>query len=202
LNAEYAVGHQVASVCLIIAGKMEEALVEERRALELDPVSPAMNLVMGLNLFFARRWDGAAEQLQRAIEISPNPRAMILQAWAYAHGGRAQEALVVQGKLNAASRSSRVRIIEAYTLAVLGKTAEARAIYASLVKAPPSDPASIYNLAGLAAELGENDVAFECLEKVYQARFAQMLYLRVFPIFHRLHSDPRFEDLAWRIGLP
>jgi serine/threonine protein kinase/Flp pilus assembly protein TadD len=202
LNSEYAVGHQVMAVCLIVAGKMEEALVEERRALELDPVSPAMNLVMGLNLFFARRWDAAAEQLQRAIEISPNPRAMILQAWSYAHAGRASEALAVQNKLNAASRSPRVRIIEGYTLAVLGKTEQAGEIFRSLVKAPPTDPASIYNLAGLAAALGENDVAFDCLEKVYAARFAQMLYLRVFPIFNRLHNDPRFEDLAWRIGLP
>jgi TolB-like protein/Tfp pilus assembly protein PilF len=202
LNADYAVGHQVMAVCLGVAGKMEEALVEERRALELDPVSPAMNLVMGLNLFFARQWDESAQQLQRANEISANPRAMILQAWAYAHGGRAEEALAVQAKLNAASRSPRVQIIEGYTLAVVGKTAEARALFQTLMKTPPSDPASIYNLAGLAAVLGENDVAFSCLEKVYQARFAQMLYLRIFPIFDKLHGDPRFNDLAWRIGLP
>jgi hypothetical protein len=29
-----------------------------------------------------------------------------------------------------------------------------------------------------------------------------MLYLRIFPIFDKLHGDPRFNDLAWRIGLP
>ncbi len=201
LNDDYAVGHQVMAVCKLVNGKMDDALVEERRALELDPVSPAMNLVMGLNLFFARRWDEAAEQLRHAVEISPSPRAMILQAWSLAHAGRA-EALAVQGKLNAMSRGARMRIIEGYTLAVLGKSAEARAIFDEVMKAPPSDHHSVYNLAGLAAMVGQNDAAFALLEKVYEERFAQMLYLKVFPIFERLHGDPRFTDLAWRVGLP
>jgi serine/threonine protein kinase len=202
LNSQYAVGHQISSVCWIVNGKMDRALAEERVAFDLDPLSPAMNLVMGLNLFFAHRFDHAIDQLKRALEISPDARTMLLLAWAYAHAGRAEEALAVQKKLNSAGHSSRVRIIEGYTLAVLGRTAEAREIFDSLIPAPPNDPASFYNLAGLAAAVGENDAAFDCLEKAYAARFAQMIYLRVFPIFDRLHDDPRFTALVRGIGLP
>ena len=202
LKADYAVGHQVMSVAWIVKGNLDQALAEERIALELDPLSPAMNLVMGLDLFFARRFDEAIEQLYRGLEISPNPRALILLAWACAHAGRASEAMAAQKKLNAAGPSPRMQIIEGYTLAVIGKLAEAREIFMALMKSPPGGATSAFNLAGLAAALGENDFAFDCLERAFTARFAQMIYLRVFPIFNRLHDDPRFAVLAERIGLP
>ena len=49
-----------------------EAIAEERRALELDPVSPVANTLLGHVLYLARRYDQAVEQLEKAVELDRN----------------------------------------------------------------------------------------------------------------------------------
>ena len=50
--------------------------------------------------------------------------------------------------------------------------------------------------------LGDKDRAFAWLEKAYQERSYFMANLKVRPIAHPLRSDPRFDDLLRRMGLP
>jgi len=40
------------------------------------------------------------------------------------------------------------------------------------------------------------------LEKAYEDRSLSLAYLKVSPIWDPLRSDPRFQDLLRRIGLP
>jgi len=49
---------------------------------------------------------------------------------------------------------------------------------------------------------GEKDRAFESLEKAYRDRAAELVDLRVEPVFDFLRSDPRYADLARKIGFP
>jgi len=48
--------------------------------------------------------------------------------------------------------------------------------------------------------LGDNDQSMIWLNKAYQARFNPSILMR--PVFDPLRSDPRFQDLLHRIGLP
>jgi hypothetical protein len=48
--------------------------------------------------------------------------------------------------------------------------------------------------------LGDRDRAMIALNKAYGARFKASILLR--PAFDPLRSDPRFQDLLRRIGLP
>ncbi len=58
-------------------------------------------------------------------------------------------------------------------------------------------------LAGqLRARLGETDAAFAWLESAYEVRWTQLPLIRIEPDFASLHSDPRFNDLLRRMGLP
>jgi hypothetical protein len=50
--------------------------------------------------------------------------------------------------------------------------------------------------------LGERDQAIASLEQGYANRDQWMLYLKVDPHLDDLRSDPRFEDLLRRVGLP
>jgi hypothetical protein len=52
------------------------------------------------------------------------------------------------------------------------------------------------------AGLGEKDKAFEWLEKAYQERSEELLFLKVEPVLDPLRADPRFQSLIRRIGLP
>ncbi|MCA1637581.1 MAG: hypothetical protein LC768_04480 [Acidobacteria bacterium] len=56
-------------------------------------------------------------------------------------------------------------------------------------------------VASFYAQLGENDQAFAFLEKSYEKREIDVIRLKS-PIFDPIRSDPRFQDLMHRIGLP
>ena len=49
--------------------------------------------------------------------------------------------------------------------------------------------------------LGENDKAFDLLEKAYQERSACVAFLKVFQEWDPLRSDPRFIELLKKVGL-
>jgi hypothetical protein len=50
------------------------------------------------------------------------------------------------------------------------------------------------------ASMGDNDEAMHWLERAYEERFNPSILLR--SGFDSLRSDPRFEELRRRIGLP
>jgi len=50
--------------------------------------------------------------------------------------------------------------------------------------------------------LGEKELAFQWLEKAYEEHGFGMTTLGLDRRFDSLHSDPRFQDLLRRVGLP
>jgi hypothetical protein len=56
------------------------------------------------------------------------------------------------------------------------------------------------SIALIYAGLRDKDQAMIWLNKAYQARFNPSILMR--PVFDPLRSDPRFQDLLRRIGLP
>ncbi len=58
------------------------------------------------------------------------------------------------------------------------------------------------SIAASFAGAGDRDAMFQYLEKAYQERDSQLLFLQIDPSFQRFRSDPRLQDLARRIGFP
>ncbi len=52
------------------------------------------------------------------------------------------------------------------------------------------------------ALLGEADQAFAWLERAYEERDHDLVFLQTDPTLDPLRSDPRFQDLLRRIGFP
>ncbi len=57
-------------------------------------------------------------------------------------------------------------------------------------------------LAILYVGLGDKEAAFGSLERAYAAHDLQLQYLKVDSGFDPLRTDPRFQDLVRRVGLP
>jgi hypothetical protein len=57
-------------------------------------------------------------------------------------------------------------------------------------------------LAGTCSVLGEKDQAFEFLEAAYQQRASFLVFLGVLPTFDNIRSNPRYNNLLRRMGLP
>jgi len=77
---------------------------------------------------------------------------------------------------------------------------EATALLNDLKKRSDPGSALIAEIAMIYTALGEKDQAISWLEKGYEARFNPGVLER--PSFDALRSDPRFQDLVHRIGLP
>jgi hypothetical protein len=61
---------------------------------------------------------------------------------------------------------------------------------------------SSYYVAAIPAALGARDQAFARLDRAVGERSHGLTLLVVGPGVDRLRSDPRFDDLARRVGLP
>jgi len=71
-NPNYPIAHLYLGNVLLFTGHIDEGLAETKRALSLDPLSSAINHVLGRNYFFARKYDSAIQQLQKSITLNPN----------------------------------------------------------------------------------------------------------------------------------
>ena len=92
--------------------------------------------------------------------------------------------------------SNKARLAQAYAGA--GRREDALRILAE-VRGSAIHPLRV---AYVYAELGEADAAFEWMEKAYERRSIALPWIGVYPAFDRIRSDPRFDDLLRRIGLP
>jgi TolB-like protein len=61
---------------------------------------------------------------------------------------------------------------------------------------------SPYEVAAIYVALGNNEQTFQLLEKAYTEHSFHLVNLNVSPHFKSVRSDPRFQDLVRRIGLP
>jgi tetratricopeptide (TPR) repeat protein len=96
--------------------------------------------------------------------------------------------------------SSSTRIYLGVAYAKAGEREKAQAILNELRRS--TGYVSPGELAALYAALGELEQAFASLERAYAAHDLQLQYLGVDPMLDPLRSDPRFQDLMRRIGLP
>jgi tetratricopeptide (TPR) repeat protein len=171
---------------------------------ELEPLSPSTNLVLGAWLFFARQYDQAVEQLRKTLELDPNivrPRELLV--FVYAHKGMYAEAMAECEKIRPLPGGNLVsRALLGYVYALAGKRDEALSILEELKPLLEGNLLLLYRAALLCTALNERDQAFELLNKACDERFALMIYFQVYPTLDNLRSDPRFQDLLRRMNFP
>jgi hypothetical protein len=89
-----------------------------------------------------------------------------------------------------------------YAYALSGRREEAMPIPSQLDHEPKQNYVSPFYRALLEIGLGNREAALNWLEKAFDDRDEWMVYLRIYPEFDSLHSDPRFQKLEQRIGFP
>lgn len=204
LNPNYANAHHwYASENLTIMGEFDKGLAEMRRAQELDPLSLIINANLGKAYFNARRYDESIGQLRKTIEIDQTFFvAHHYLGSAYAMKGAFSEALAEYQKAHQLNEyDPHVMALTGRLYAVMGKRAEALAVLAKLKAVAKERYVPDYSVALVYAALGDNDHAFDLLEKGYREHSVDMLTLYYDPLIDNLRSDARFANLLRRIGL-
>ena len=187
----------------IVRNRLSQALEENSRTLELDPVSPVFNTVRAQIEYSARSYDAAIAQGMRVVEQYPNyPLAYIWLGSAYREKKMYAEALEQFSKGRQLSGNQPVMIaLYGHALAVSGDAAGARRALADLQHVAQSRYVSSVYFAAIQLGLGEKSNALDGLERAYQERNDYLAYLAVDPIADPLRSEPRFTELLHKIGV-
>jgi adenylate cyclase len=184
-------------------GRLDEALEENARTLELDPLSPFFRFFRALLFYLERKYELSVKQSQKVLEIDPNSfLAYRVLAIAYGKLGRFDEAI------QAAERSAGLFGGKPAAIGLLGciygwagRTAQAEQLVRELIEyaahnyVPPTSVAYIY------VGLGQLDSAVAWLETAVETRDPLVLGLAVEPGTMEHCADPRFQRLLRRIGL-
>jgi len=187
---------------LMLQGRTDEALAMSRRALELDPLGDA-GTELGWVLFHARRYDEAIQELRSAIAVHPNKAyARSALAEVLICKGQSGEAISLLKEANVMTNHSPGSVLWlAVAYAHAGRRKEAVHLIDELkmrqrtTYVPPA--AFVYPYLAL----GDNDQAFDWLERAYREQSNILMFLRVGPFFDPVRNDPRFKDLVRRVGL-
>jgi TolB-like protein/Tfp pilus assembly protein PilF len=203
LRPDYATGHQFYAYYLTAIGKLNEAIVERKKATELDPLNPLLSSALGEAYYQNRQFDLTIEQNAKSLELDPTYAvALVNTGRALQQKGMYREAQAVFERLLAASPDNPALLAMAgYGDAISGQKSAAEKIIARLrhLSAQSYVP-SVYT-ALVYTGLGDKDHAFEWLDKAYQERCEYLVYLPTEPIADPLRKDPRFDALLERVGL-
>jgi TolB-like protein/Tfp pilus assembly protein PilF len=203
LNANYATAHHwYANSSLLAMGRFAEAIAEGKRAQELDPLSLIINADLGADYFYARQYDQAIEQLQKTLEMDQGfYTAHYFLGMAYAMKGAFAEAIAEYRRAQQLSDDPFVLAYLGHVFAASGKRSEGLKTLAHMQAIARQRYVPAYGFAIIYAAIGEKDQAFQWLERLYQDRAFDVAFLKVDPFFDTLRADPRFADLARRVGL-
>ena len=202
LNPGYATAHHWYAWHLSLLGRYDEAIVEMREAENLDPLSLIINADLAELLVLAHSYDESIRQSRKTIEMDPNfalAHNQLAQAYLQKHmNDEAVAELQKAEQLSGGGPTIMANLARAY--AASGKRSEALKLLSDLKKRSNSIYSHGSEIAVIYAALGDTDQAMNWLEKGYEERFNPGVLLR--PGFDPLRSDPRFQDLVRRIGLP
>jgi len=199
-NPNYATAHHwYGSDPLRAIGRFDEAIAEGKRAIELDPLSPVINLDLGRTLMMARRYDEAIAQLRKTLEIDPTFfYARFNLGIALQLNGDVPAAIAEYTKAQQlADNNLGARVLLAITKAQSGDKDAATRMLAELEELSRHRSVHPYWRALLYLSLENRDEAIRWLEQaIAEHDGLNIAWIKVDPFLDPLRGDPRFETLV------
>lgn len=203
LDSQYPVARMWYSNFLMAMGRTEESLSEIRIAQELEPLSTLYSACAGSMCYFAREYDEAIDHALKSLEMEPQfGLANVILTWSYEQKEMFKDAIFQGQRAIDLIDSPQVQSYLGHAYASSGEEDKAREILKALIEQSEKRFVSPLCIATIYAGLGELDEAFEWMEKAYEVRSFDITYLNVWPMVDNLRSDPRFDEILERIGLP
>src|SRR6266536_61290 len=195
--------HQANGLFLAAEGKATEAMREADRVVDLDPVSSSSGCLRARLLYYGRRYDDAIAQYERTRASDPTVTGFCTFAiLAYEAKGRFGEAIAAAQRASDASPNEmlpRAALARAYGM--MGNRAAAQKTVDAMTDLAKRRFISEHDFA-MAYSGWDREETLGWLEKAYEGRAGLLVYANVDSAWDGVRSEPRFQEIVRRIGIP
>ena len=193
LNPNYPSAYLYYGNILFATGSTQEGIRETAKALELDPLSPSINWVVGRNYYYAGQYDLAIPQLKKTLAIRYYYSAEFYLGLCYMQ--KKEYALAIEtfkkgmmSKMPVFSEEPQLLILNCYALS--GDTLRAKAELQNYLREKKN--LNPYWLSMLYVTLNDFDNAMIQLEKGYDTKLIHMMHI---------YKNPHFDPFGMILGL-
>lgn len=204
LNPGFHTTHEWYAICLAVTNRVDESIDEMERALELEPLETSALTGLARHLYFAKKFDASIRLFRQTLEMDPNSfYAHVHLGQAYIMKSMITEAITHFRKAVDLTGGNEPGMLSGlgYAYAVSGRPEEAHKIVKGLIKLSSQRYIPAFYIAGIYIGLGDNDRAFEWLERAYIERSEWLIYLNIEYMLDPIRRDPRFAELVKKVGL-
>jgi TolB-like protein/DNA-binding winged helix-turn-helix (wHTH) protein/Tfp pilus assembly protein PilF len=201
LNPSFAEAHHLHAYVLETNNHTEEALKEDKLAVELDPFPRLW--AYGYALIRARRFDDALKEFGQRSDARPDSGQMhAFLSNTYSYKGdyaramdELRKAFVIGGE-----ESTARAVDEAYCKG--GFQAVNLEFLMRLKRQATKEYVSPLRMAEVALGAGHREEAIQYLEQAFHQRDPQLVHMQHNPSLDSLHSDPRYWAIVKKMGMP
>lgn len=185
--------------------RWDESLGAVEQMLRLDPFSVAAARDAGTLYLYSGRYDLAVRHLTRALELDPG-NTFCLDNLGLAHIKKGlvdlgvdeiERAFRLAGQPPGWSGSADL----AYAYAKAGREQDARGVLDNLLSIGKKEHMPAAMVAGAYAVIGDKENALDWLGRAYEEGSPYILSMRSDIVFENLREEPRFKELARKMGL-
>lgn len=192
-----------AGAYLLPLGKIDQAIAEIQRALEIDPLSVFLRCWLGLMCDFGRQYDFGLKEANLALELDPNsyiPHFVL----GHLYRDKRMFAESIAAHRVAVERSGSAPLMLGWlglVLGLSGNTAEARSILQHLYDVAARAYVPPTGFAWLHFAVGEVDDAFVWMDRAIDAHDPMMTPIKTYAFMDPMRDDPRFHVLLRKMNL-
>jgi TolB-like protein/Tfp pilus assembly protein PilF len=203
LSPNFSFAHECYSNVLATQGRFDSAIVEIKRAEELDPIAPKSILMTAWTMYQTRHFRESVLKARKGGDMQDNfPQGLLHLGNALTQIGRTDEAIL---RLQESARlwdSGLPKHLLCFALAANGQIEEARDVLAGLLEAAHTGYMKPYFIAMAYVSIGEYDYAFEWFERSFKDRNEWLVWFGTEPKLDPVRTDARYLDLLKRTGNP
>jgi tetratricopeptide (TPR) repeat protein len=203
LNPDLAVAHAWYALSLIILGRHDEAFVEARKALVLEPLGQASNIIFAACLQFSGQVEAAVEHYRKLIDFHPDFfHAHTMLAMALFQCSRFDECITSAQKAADLSGVLYPLFMAGLAYASSGRKKEAVEVFEHLNLESRKTYVPAILQAILSLRLGRLVRAFDLLERAFNERDSYLVLLKSLPMFGITRFIPGVGKLVRRMNFP
>lgn len=202
LNPSYATAHSWYAGHLWDTGRFAEARREIELAYKLDPLSPAINTTFCHAYYYERRFDEAIACSRRAEELDPRFYSLGTVTFSFVAQKKYGELISELTRPDSSVPRDYAEALAAAFKAGGPRGFHEKQLQFLMKRRAAGEYVSPVRIARVHARLNQADDAFRWLDLAYQERSSALPSFYTSPEFDNIRSDPRFDALARRIGLP